>query len=1142
MSTSLPGISFEAAPPPLAESLPRMDIAGFVGFAERGPIGIPVPVEDLERFRDVFGGPVALARDEETGRMDTSHLLPAVDAFFQNGGRRCWVVRVGTPLDDRPRSRYQVPGLVVPFSSEEEASSVEAFAPAGCRARSQGSGFDDVRIGSVLRQRVLPDGEVGQLSGGGDEEGPWFIHWKHATGLPDDGDLLDGELLRLAFGGEHYLEGAFRPVSIGETNRDGEAEDRIVHSEWVHAFERNRSPLHDPSLDHEQWTVDGEVFRNQNEGGDELTAATLRRREDDGYFFTLTPTQDIDTWGAGPWRARLELQSPSSYEQTVLVGELRAEGPDLHFRIEESEHPVWGRIPGPDETTTEERGPLRLRCQLTSQGRADTYLIQQSRGVPPDVDEGEETDDFENALTAGALIRVEERATGRVGWFQLGSPTSPVSLQARGQDGPVGTWKVRDHRWPMAPRLLSGSVRSILRLRMDLLTWRGRELVDRIEELGFTQGHPRGWMHLPTDETMFGFEEAEPPRLTADTLEAEVHAPRPDWAGPAEPVEVTVPFGMANRPDPSQTHGRQPDGTTRRQRDGIDHFRADLFFDEGLASASTEELSKRADKRVFVEPNSLPRGLHSLWPVREVTLLGLPDAYHREWAERPTKEEERTPTPVPVPSLEEVEIWEGNPSEIHLSWSLQAEEAASFEVQESTDPSFSSPTVLYRGADTETIRYVRSDRAQRFYFRVRSSSSGKTGGWSVTRSAQVPAPDFVDCSGPLQAPSARCEEEGHRGDTIEFDPLDPAPQDLLHYEVQVASEPTFSSPRTSKRPPPEGEGPVRVSLGEHRPVLSYARVRAVGRPASNPTPGPWSCTVVLKRPLPTRRVLESPHEYDRGGSTGEGRDGLLRVQRSALRFAAARGDVLVMLGGAEHDQAEQLRTHLQRLTTLSASSSPDGGRLGHEEERTLSFGALYHPWLMYSSEGTADIHPVPPGGAICGLAASQALDQGAWFPPANVGLEGTRSLAAFRGAPSEAPDRLNFLRETPRGVLTLDATTLAPDELLRPLPARRTLSLVRRLALREGPELVFESHGPKLRRRVAEQFEGLLRHLFEQGALAGAIPSEAYRVVADDSVNPPAVRERGEMVVELRVAPSRPLEFLTVRLVQREGSTVAVSS
>ncbi len=60
----------------------RTDVIGFVGLAERGPVDRPIAVESLEQYRSELGG------------FPPSALLPlAVKAFFENGGRRAWVVR-----------------------------------------------------------------------------------------------------------------------------------------------------------------------------------------------------------------------------------------------------------------------------------------------------------------------------------------------------------------------------------------------------------------------------------------------------------------------------------------------------------------------------------------------------------------------------------------------------------------------------------------------------------------------------------------------------------------------------------------------------------------------------------------------------------------------------------------------------------------------------------------------------------------------------------------------------------------------------------------------------------------------------------------------------------------------------------------
>ena len=64
----------------------RTDIAGFVGIARRGPVHLALPVASWRQFAAAFGG--------FTG---AGYLAYAVRGFFENGGRRCWVVRVASP-------------------------------------------------------------------------------------------------------------------------------------------------------------------------------------------------------------------------------------------------------------------------------------------------------------------------------------------------------------------------------------------------------------------------------------------------------------------------------------------------------------------------------------------------------------------------------------------------------------------------------------------------------------------------------------------------------------------------------------------------------------------------------------------------------------------------------------------------------------------------------------------------------------------------------------------------------------------------------------------------------------------------------------------------------------------------------------
>jgi phage tail sheath protein FI len=79
-----PGAYFEPADSvvPAIRAL-RTDIAGLVGIAERGPLHSATPVESWRQFQGTFGG-----------FLGSGYLAYAVKGFFDNGGRKCYVVRV----------------------------------------------------------------------------------------------------------------------------------------------------------------------------------------------------------------------------------------------------------------------------------------------------------------------------------------------------------------------------------------------------------------------------------------------------------------------------------------------------------------------------------------------------------------------------------------------------------------------------------------------------------------------------------------------------------------------------------------------------------------------------------------------------------------------------------------------------------------------------------------------------------------------------------------------------------------------------------------------------------------------------------------------------------------------------------------
>lgn len=258
-------------------------------------------------------------------------------------------------------------------------------------------------------------------------------------------------------------------------------------------------------------------------------------------------------------------------------------------------------------------------------------------------------------------------------------------------------------------------------------------------------------------------------------------------------------------------------------------------------------------------------------------------------------------------------------------------------------------------------------------------------------------------------------------------------------------------------------------------------------------------------------------------------DTLLQVHRLMLRCAAGRGDLLAVLALPAHYDVHDAAEHAERLRESVA------------DDRTLSHGALYHPWMVLRRVDT--IVRFPPDGAACGQLAESALRRGAWIAVAHKPLRDVVALTPPGMSPSMLQRQqlldaqVNLLRSAPSGFLFSSADTLTRDSAWRPVNVRRLMCLLRRLALRRGTAYVFEPNGPVLRRTVERGFTAVLDDLYRRGAFAGARPADGYRVEAGDEVNTPPRRDAGQFWVQLKVAPTLPLGFLTVRLA-REGERV----
>ena len=367
-------------------------------------------------------------------------------------------------------------------------------------------------------------------------------------------------------------------------------------------------------------------------------------------------------------------------------------------------------------------------------------------------------------------------------------------------------------------------------------------------------------------------------------------------------------------------------------------------------------------------------------------------------------------------------------------------------------------------------------------------------------------PFFEPC-GRLHPPQLRATTPDESGTfALEWTGHDPP----AAYVLQEARDPEFGDVTELYRG-------VQTRLDVHGRERGawYYRVR-IERPREV---GPFSTPVTVEIvPEPGWRTVDDA-AFD--AST------LVNVQRALLRAAAARGDLFALLALPGHYREDLALAHAATLRSALA----DG------EERALGYGALHHPWpTTTEADDPTRFRNVPPEGTIAGVMARRTLDRGAWIAPANDPLRDVIALdppidpASWQRLQDA---QLNILRRAPQGFLVLSADTLSTDVDVRPINVRRLLALLRRAALLHGTRYVFEPNDDALRRRVQRGFENLLGLMYRLGAFSGATASEAFRVEVGDPPNTRPSVDAGRLIVELKVAPSLPLRFLTVRLVER---------
>ncbi len=263
---------------------------------------------------------------------------------------------------------------------------------------------------------------------------------------------------------------------------------------------------------------------------------------------------------------------------------------------------------------------------------------------------------------------------------------------------------------------------------------------------------------------------------------------------------------------------------------------------------------------------------------------------------------------------------------------------------------------------------------------------------------------------------------------------------------------------------------------------------------------------------------------------------VIRVQQAMLEQCARLGTRLAILDSLPEPEANGVLRRRNELT------------LGQAEPVN---GAIYYPWIKIARR--LDQSLVPPCGHVAGVYASADAKTGVFKAPANQEVIGALDLGVIENGESKSividnrvqdelnPEGVNCLRAFPgRGIRVWGARTLSREPEWRYVNVRRLFLTLRRWIDQNMVWATLESNEPRLWVRIQRELTGYLTKLWRDGALAGIAPEQAFYVKCDAETNPPELREAGEIVTEIGLAPSVPSEFIVVRITRRAGATEAV--
>ncbi|HEV7505518.1 MAG TPA: phage tail sheath subtilisin-like domain-containing protein [Thermoanaerobaculia bacterium] len=201
-----------------------------------------------------------------------------------------------------------------------------------------------------------------------------------------------------------------------------------------------------------------------------------------------------------------------------------------------------------------------------------------------------------------------------------------------------------------------------------------------------------------------------------------------------------------------------------------------------------------------------------------------------------------------------------------------------------------------------------------------------------------------------------------------------------------------------------------------------------------------------------------------------------------------------------------------------------------------TYGALYYPWITIIDPLTGNELNVPPSGAVCGIYARNDINRGVYKAPANEVVETAINLEKILNKAQQDilnPLGVNCFRSFEgRGFRLWGARTISSDPEWKYVNLRRYFAYLEHSIDKGTQWAVFEPNGELLWGNLRRTIADFLLNEWQNGALLGDKPENAYFVKCDRSTMTQNDLDNGRLVCLVGVAALRPAEYVIIRIGQ----------